>query len=128
MEKDIIWYPPENLRWTFPNDTFRPEKFIPYGKRQCEIINEARERLLDVLRKENPMVDVEVESKKVEVVMDPAWSHASETHYTPMFLVQAESRIRYFQVAMNRSGPTEVDTQNPIGIREVTNEIRQSAN
>ena len=89
-----------------------------------EILTEARNKLIDILE-EDPSTNKE-EMEASELVMDPLWSHSSETYYTPMFRYETPRGIRYLQISFKRTGPTEVDTDNPTdNVYDRTEEIKK---
>lgn len=61
---------------------------------------------------------------EVSIIMDPSWSKADKKLYAPVFAVSKEARTRFFQVLLARKSEEEVDTENPLTIREVTEKIK----
>ena len=126
MDQEITFYPPQDLKWTKPKEDFQAEDSLEYGREQCEILHEARSRLLDALIKKEP--NRVREHVSAQILMQPAYSKADEKIYAPQFSWTVENQRRFFIIAFNRLGPTEVDLDNILGIKEVTEEMEEQFN
>jgi hypothetical protein len=103
---------------------YMPDDVTEYLVKHCKIINDAREKLREQLLILEP--ELTREHLEAKMTMEPAFSKSKDVWYAPLFSWIQNSRKRYFIIAFPRHGEAEVDTDNPDGVKEVTDEMERA--
>lgn len=97
---------------------------IEYLKAHCDIVNNAREKLREELKKMEPTSANEHENAKLS--MRPDFSKSSNEWYAPLYSWVLENRKRYFIISFNRINEREVSLESIRGVEEVTEKMEKT--
>jgi len=112
------------LEWTKPKPDLGPKEIAEFCDKQCAVIHEARERLLEKLKTDEGAEWVD--PAKAFVSLDVPRSKSDNLYYSPTFKcsptfkIASGTRDRYFQVILKKISETAIDTKNPIAIVEIS--------